>query len=54
MNAIVEAFKKKIQLSAWICRVTNRVHIAWTQTGRHSILKCTPFYLQSTILVTTR
>ena len=23
----------------WICRVTNRVHIAWTQTGRHSILK---------------
>jgi len=24
---------------AWICRVTNRVHIAWTQTGRHSILK---------------
>ena len=25
-------------LRSWICRVTNRVHIAWTQTGRHSIL----------------
>jgi len=29
------------RLRLWICRVTNRVHIALTQTGRHSILKCT-------------
>jgi len=31
--------KKRASPSAsWMCRVTNRVHIAWTQTGRHSIL----------------
>jgi len=26
------------RLRSWICRDTNRVHIAWTQTGRQSIL----------------
>jgi len=25
--------------ASWICRVTDRVHIAWTQTDRHSILR---------------
>jgi len=26
-------------------QVTNRVHIAWTQTGRHSIIKwCQPYH----------
>ena len=27
--------------ASWICRVTNRVHFVWTQTGRHSILNTT-------------
>jgi len=38
--AIVEAckFTMKRWHTSWICRVNNHVHIAWTQTGRHSIL----------------
>ena len=34
-------FLKETQIhrASWNCHVTNRVHIAWTQTCRHSILK---------------
>ena len=33
--------------ASWICRVTNRLHYAWTQTGGHSILKWINIYMTS-------
>jgi len=50
MNAIDDACK----LTMKRCRVTNRVHIAWTQTGRPSILKCVPSLVKFFFLLSFR